>query len=250
MVYGSLNIMQLQKALEQFGLNKKQAKIYLAVLELGSATVNIISNKSGIARSSCYDILGSLVKKGIASSFKKKTIKYFSVDDPKRIFELAKQKAEILEKALPQLNALYASAKERPSIRFYQSIEGMKQIFEEILEDNNSELLSFGSADDLLKIMGNYHLEFVKRRIKAKMIARVILRETRKAKERKELGKHELRQVKFIPKEFDYHGNTIIFGNKIAFFSFKKDYIAVIIESKEIANIQKAMFEYIWQVAE
>jgi len=66
--------MQLQKALEQFGLNKKQAKVYLAVLELGSATVNIISNKSGIARSSCYDILNSLIKKGIASSFKKKPL--------------------------------------------------------------------------------------------------------------------------------------------------------------------------------
>ncbi len=71
--------MRLQRALEQFGLNKKQAKIYLVVLELGLATVNIISNKSDIARSSCYDILTSLVKMGIASNFKKNTVKYFSV---------------------------------------------------------------------------------------------------------------------------------------------------------------------------
>ncbi len=242
--------MQLQKALEQFGLNKKQAKVYLAVLELGSATVNIISNKSGIARSSCYDILNSLIKKGIASSFKKKTIKHFSVDDPKRIFELAKQKAEVLESVLPQLNALYSSAKDRPKVRFYQDIEGIKNIFMEILEDNNRELLSFGSADDLLRSMGDYHLEFVQRRIKSKMLARIILRKTKVAKKRKELGGGELRLVRFIPQEFEYHGNMVIFGNKIAFFSFIKDHIAVVIESKEIANIQKAMFEYIWEVAE
>ena len=242
--------MQLQRALEQFGLNKKQAKVYLVVLELGSATVNVISNKSGIARSSCYDILDSLIKKGIASSFKKKTIKYFSVDDPKRIFELAKQKAEVLGKALPQLNALYASAKERPSIRFYQGIEGMKQIFEEILEDNNPEVLSFGSADDLLKTMGDFHLDFVRKRIKAKMLARTILRKTKVAQQRKKIGGQELRQVKFISPDFKYQGTVSIFGNKIAFFSFSKDHVAVIIESKEIANIQKAMFEYIWEVAE
>ncbi len=42
----------------------------------------------------------------------------------------------------------------------------------------------------------------------------------------------------------------VIFGNKIAFFSLVKDYLAVLIESKEIADIQKAMFEYIWVVAE
>lgn len=238
--------MHLVKALEQSGLNKKQAKVYLATLELGSATVNMISKKSGIARSSCYDILESLNKKGIASSFLKRNIKYFTIDDPKKIIELAKQKAEVLEKALPQLNALYGLAKERPSVRLFQSKEGMKQIFEEILEDNNKELLSFGSADDLLKTIGDYHLEFVKRRVKAKIISKVVLRDTSKARERKELGKHELRNVKFIPKEFEYHGNTIIFGNKIAFFSFIKDHIAVVIESKEIADIQKAMFEYIW----
>jgi len=243
--------MHLVKALEQFGLNKKQAKIYLVVLELGSATVNSIAHKSGIARSSCYDILDSLVKKGIASSFKKKTIKYFSVDDPRRIFELAKQKAEVLEKALPQLNALYASAKERPSIRFYEGIEGIKQIFEEMLEDNNPEILTFGSADALLEAMGDYHLDFVQRRIKAKIIARTILRKTKIAEKRKELGKHQLRQVKFVSKDFNCYGNTTIFGNKVAFFSFIKDsIIAMIIESKEIANIQRAMFEYIWAVAE
>jgi len=120
----------------------------------------------------------------------------------------------------------------------------------EILEDNNRELLSFGSADDLLRSMGDYHLEFVQRRIKSKMLARIILRKTKVAKKRKELGGGELRLVRFIPQEFEYHGNMVIFGNKIAFFSFIKDHIAVVIESKEIANIQKAMFEYIWEVAE
>ncbi|MCD4705112.1 hypothetical protein K8R66_03490 [bacterium] len=242
--------MHLIKTLEQFGLNKKQAKLYLVVLELGSATVNVIAHKSGIARSSCYDILDSLVKKGIASSFKKKTIKYFSVDDPRKIFELAKQKVEVLEKALPQLNALYASARDRPSVRFYQGVEGIKQIFEEILIDNNPEILSFGSAEDLLNTMGDYHLEFVKKRVKAKMLARIIIRNTKTGQQRKKIGQSELRQVKFIPKDFDYHGEVVVFGDKVAFFSFIKDHVVIIIESAEITNVQRAMFEYIWQVAE
>jgi len=242
--------MQLQKVLEQFGLNKKQAKIYLAVLELGSATVNNISRKSDLARSSCYDLLDSLIKKGIANSFSKKGVKYFSVDDPQKIFKLAQEKAEVLQGVLPQLNALYASAKEKPAVRFYQGIEGMKNIFREILKDNNPEVLSFGSADDLLKTMGDYHLEFVKKRVKAKMLARTILRKTKMAQQRKELGQKELRQVRFISQDFNYQGTMTIFGNKIAFFSFIKDHVAVLIESKEIANIQKAMFEYVWMTAE
>jgi HTH-type transcriptional regulator, sugar sensing transcriptional regulator len=242
--------MRLTKALEQFGLNKKQAKIYLTVLELGSATVNSIARKSGIARSSCYDILNSLIEKGIASSFKKKNVRNFSVDDPRRILELTKEKAEVLEKVLPELNALYSSAKDRPSIRFYQGIEGMKQIFREILEDNVGEVLSFGSADDLLKTMGDYHLEFVKKRVKAKIMVRSILKKTEIGQARKKLGEQELRKVKFVPADFSYYGIMVIFGNKIALFSLKKDYVAILIESKEIKDVQQAMFEYIWQTAE
>jgi HTH-type transcriptional regulator, sugar sensing transcriptional regulator len=217
---------------------------------LGSATVNSIACKSGIARSSCYDILNSLIEKGIASSFKKKNVRNFSVDDPRRILELTKEKAEVLEKVLPELNALYSSAKDRPSIRFYQGIEGMKQIFREILEDNVGEVLSFGSADDLLKTMGDYHLEFVKKRVKAKIMVRSILKKTEIGQARKKLGEQELRKVKFVPADFSYYGIMVIFGNKIALFSLKKDYVAILIESKEIKDVQQAMFEYIWQTAE
>ena len=79
---------------------------------------------------------------------------------------------------------------------------------------------------------------------------RVILRDTSKARERQKLGPQELRKVKLIPKEFNYHGAVMIFGNKIAFLSFTKDYIAVVIESKELADIQRAMFEYTWEITD
>ena len=238
--------MDTEKALKQFGLNQKQAKIYLATLELGSAPVNKIAKKAGIARSSAYDILEELVKIGIASQMIKKKVLYFSVEDPKKIVNLAKQKAEALESVLPQLNAVYGLAKQRPQVRFFQGTEAMKQIFEEILEDKK-EMLGFGTADDLLRAMGDYHLKFVERRIKKNISVRVLLRKSDKAEQRQESGVKELRTVKVIPDKFKYHGTVLVFGNKIAYFSFIKEYVSVVIESKELADIQRAMFEYMWE---
>ena len=40
--------MDIQKALQQFGLNEKQAKVYLASLELGSTTIRRIADKAGV----------------------------------------------------------------------------------------------------------------------------------------------------------------------------------------------------------
>lgn len=40
----------LERVLEKFGLSEKEAKIYLATLELGQATVQQIAKKAGLVR--------------------------------------------------------------------------------------------------------------------------------------------------------------------------------------------------------
>lgn len=52
--------MQIKQVLKQLGLNDRHATIYLACLELGSASIQKISAKAGFARSTCEAVLGSL----------------------------------------------------------------------------------------------------------------------------------------------------------------------------------------------
>lgn len=240
--------MQLKTALKQFGLTDKQAKVYLAVLELGLAPVSQISQKAKIPRPTCYDVLESLREQGIASTFIKNKTRAYSVEEPRKIASIARQKVKTLEQAMPELEALWGEALERPLVKFYQGKESIKQIYEEILQDKK-EILGLNSVDNMFSAIGEYQLEFVKQRVKTKIPTRVILRDTPKARERQKLGSAELRQVKFIPPSFCFHGCVLVFGNKIAYFSFVKDYIAVLIESAELAAIQRAALEYIWEKA-
>ena len=158
-----LKYMKLQNILEQFGLTEKQAKVYLATLELGSGTVNQIADKSNVARPTCYDVLESLKSKGIASTFIKTKTRYFSVEEPDKIVKLAENRAENLKSALPELEAIYGMARNRPKVRFYQGKDGMKQILQEIINDKK-DILSISSADDLLEILGDYWPDFIKKR--------------------------------------------------------------------------------------
>ncbi len=240
--------MQLKTSLKQFGLNEKQAKVYLAALEFGSAPVSQISQKAKIPRPTCYDVLESLREQGIASTFLKNKIRWFSVEDPRKVVSIARQKVKTLEQAMPELEALWGSASERPRVRFYQGKESIKQIYEEILQDKK-EILGLNSADNMFSAIGEYQLEFVKQRVRAKIPTRVILRDTPKARERQKLGPAELRQVKFIPPSFCFRGCVLVFGSKIAYVSFTKDYVAILIESAELAAIQRVALEYIWEKA-
>ncbi|MFH1112037.1 MAG: helix-turn-helix domain-containing protein [Patescibacteria group bacterium] len=236
----------LQNTLKIFGLSPKEAQVYLGLLELGSSAVQKIARKSVLPRATVYDILDELANKGLVSTFEQKGVKHYTAENPEKLFKLAQDRARLLEAILPQLKALYQSPADRPMVRFFQGKEGMKVILEEVLE-SKSEFLTFSSAEDLFMVLDDYFPEFVKRRVALKIPARVITRDSAKARERKRLGPKEMREVRLIPAIYDFHGMKMIFGKKIALFAFYKDLIAVIIESEELAKLEKAQFELLWK---
>lgn len=240
---------EIEKVLRDYGLNEKQASVLLACLELGSGSVQQIAQKAGLPRSTVYETLEILREQGFVSTFLKKKIRHFSAEEPERMVRIAEQKAEAIQAALPQLEALVGKNRKRPTVRFYQGNEQMKLIFEEILNEADA-FISFGSIDDLFREMGDYWNEFVCRRVKLKIPARVILADSPLARERQRLGPKELRTVKIVIAERAFHGVMLIWKNKISMFSFIEDYVAVVIESLQLADMQRAMFEHLWERTE
>ena len=54
-----------EEVLLELGFNRNEAKVYLALLELGSGTAGDISKISEVHRTNVYDTLKSLLKKDI-----------------------------------------------------------------------------------------------------------------------------------------------------------------------------------------
>jgi sugar-specific transcriptional regulator TrmB len=238
--------MNLESVLQNSGLTEKQARIYLACLELGPSTVQKISTKANISRSTAYEVLDSLIKKGLVNTYLKKKVSHFNAIDPEEYINQSQEKIEILSQALPNFNALFQKPKEKPSVRLYEGKEGMKIVFKEILKESR-ELICFGSSDDFINKLKDLHKYFLENRLKKKIPLRLILTNSAKAKERMELGIKELRLVKILPEDFEYHGLVYVWKDKIALFSLANDFIALVIESKELSRMQKTFFEYIWK---
>jgi sugar-specific transcriptional regulator TrmB len=237
--------MNLPKVLQSYGLSEREAKIYLATLELGSGPATRIAEKAQMPRSTVYEVLEHLAHQGFVFTFNKKKIKYFSAEDPAQVVRLAESKANTLRDALPQLNAIAGEFRKRPTVRFYQGHEQMKIVLEEMLEEADV-LLSFAAPEDLFRELGDYFNKFVEKRVKRKIPVRMIAADSPKARERQRIGLQELRTVKIVPDIYPYHSNKWIWKNKIAMFSFVGDLVAVVIESKELADMERAMFEHLW----
>jgi len=239
--------MDIEKALKDYGLTEKQAKVYLACLELDSATVQKISQKAGLVRTTVYEVLEILRQKGFINTFLKKRIKYFNAEDPRQVVRFAQNKVDALKNTLPELEGIAGQSRNRPSLRFYQGKDGMKLILEEILNEAK-ELIAFGSAEDLFRELGDYFPKFVEQRIKNKIPLRVILQDSEKARERKRLGPEQLRQVKLIADKYGQHGLIYVWKNKVAMFSFIHDFVAVVVESHELAELQNALLNNLWDL--
>src|SRR3989338_5448141 len=104
----------LVKQLIEFGLSEKEAKIYLALLELEVATVTEVAETAGINRSSTYVVMEALKKKGLVSTSEDKKIQTYSAVSPEMLLEDAKNKAKRadaiknnINDIVPELKALH-----------------------------------------------------------------------------------------------------------------------------------------------
>ncbi|MCU0680040.1 MAG: BlaI/MecI/CopY family transcriptional regulator [Planctomycetes bacterium] len=77
--------MKIEKVLQDFGLSEKESRVYLALLQVGPAPVQKIADKSSLARSTIYEILNALIKRGLVNTYLKKRVKYFSPEEPEKL---------------------------------------------------------------------------------------------------------------------------------------------------------------------
>ena len=236
-------------ALEKFGLSEKEAKIYVACLELGEATAYDIALKTHLPRTLMYDLLKRLMERGIASFAIKNKKKYFSVVDPEELIQLLKEKEEILNANLKDLKKIQRENVKIPRVRVHVGIEGVKTALDDVLKSETKEYYIFGSSGTSFDIMPYYVQQWHIRRIKNKIKGKVIYNDTKETKERLKKYPETLKLIeyKFLPIKYASPTVFIIYDDKLIMIYWTKEPIAIIIESKEIVSNQKQYFEQLWQ---
>jgi sugar-specific transcriptional regulator TrmB len=235
----------IERTLIEQGLTHKDAMVYLATLELGSGSVLAISQRAHTPRSSTEVVLARLQQQGLVSSFRRKNIKHFTAVDPRYLLESAQQKAEHLASVVPHLSALFGTTKIKPLVRCYEGKTGVHVILREML-DEAKELLTFNSEPDWHKILATKYPDFLQTRVARKIPVKVISRDSPLSRQRQKLGPKELREVRIIHGEIEYHGMISVWNDKVAMFSLRNDLMGIVIESKELANAHRAMFQLLW----
>lgn len=246
----------IDNLLKSLNFSDKESKVYLALLEIGSSKASDIAEKSDLNRTSVYDILEVLLKKGIISKYKRDEATYFTAQEPKQLLnyldrekeekvkEIESQKKKVSE-LLPQLISLQNIYTTKPKVQFFEGEKGMREAYEDTLNSRGT-ILAYANVDTMHKGLPNFFPEYYKRRVEKKIFIKAIIPRNKLSIERAKHNQEEMRDTRFLPEEnMTFSPEMNIYNNKILIASWKEK-MPILIESKELADLQKLIFNITW----
>lgn len=245
--------MNIQEVLNQIGLEEKEAKVYLAALELGPTTIQDITRKSGINRTTVYQALKNLKAQNLASQTIAGKRKLILASDPASLKQNIKRKEYLLNSIFPELITLSNLNPVKPKIRFYEGREGHREIYRETLKSKDKTLYWISPINTQMETIGEDFLDFyIKERVAKKIFIKLIQKTSPTAPAKYNnpaTFKKELKDVRYLPQEMDLPNIIAIFENKVAVMSTQKEGFGFIIESADYTKSMKVFYELLWNIS-
>jgi sugar-specific transcriptional regulator TrmB len=248
----------LIKDLVEFGLSEKEAKTYISLLELEVATAGDIAKKSGLNRSSTYVVLESLKKQGLVSISGDKNIVHYIATSPQMLLKTAEDMAtkqeEIrkkIDKILPELSALHKDTKIKPRVKIYEGVQGFINAFNDTLKSKEKLIRVFSSLTERARLLPpEYFPLYIQNRRIAGVHMHGIHPDEEVGRRLLKINSDGFDTQLLIPKDkYKFPADIGIYDNTVTYMSAEKGGFAIIIESKEMADVMKNIFDMAFEEA-
>ncbi len=240
-----------EELLHEVGLSINEAKVYETLFKTGEASVQTISNKSGIHRRNIYDSLSRLMEKSLVSEVFVKGEKNFKAINPRRLLELLKEKEEKLNKAIPDMQEKLSKQDEKEEAYFYRGIEGFKNYLKDIIETGEPVYFIGAKAFWLDKRLKHF-LPMFERDRKLKGIKFKHLFDYEIKQQKPEILKIVGKPYKFMPKKYSSPTAVDIFGPYVVTFVGVKpgelydEPLMFVMKSRKLADGYRKFFQFMW----
>jgi HTH-type transcriptional regulator, sugar sensing transcriptional regulator len=241
-----------EQSLIQAGLSKDQSIVYETLVKVGPSPASRVARKTPLSRPLVYKVLGELIDIGLVE---KKDVKgkvaEFIPAHPLKLKELSEKNIEqalnaktalagVFDKILSDFNLMSG----RPGVRFLDGIDGMQKVYDDILDTGEDFYLIrpvYGTEyeEKMLPIIKDFITQRVKRNISVISITPHDSATDRNVEHDNALL---LDRTVVDLTAYDSPVEINIYGTKIAFLSYDKEFVGIIIESPQIARAMKQVF--------
>ncbi|MCA9348676.1 ArsR family transcriptional regulator [Candidatus Saccharibacteria bacterium] len=239
--------------LSDINLSRRDTSVYEGLLAAGPSSIRQIAELTKINRGSVYESIKLLEKEGLISFTQKGKQKRYFAEEPEKIIEIIQHKRNELNGLAKDTIALLPKLKQRTSkivasnVRFYEGADGLAVILRDVLttvEKLSNKNYQVISSKPMREYLYKKFPSFTKQRIEKGIHVDVIA-----------VGEGGDTPVianrKWLPaKASSPSSYTIIYGSKVAIIGLTatKHSYGTITEDEGVANMQRLLFENLWQV--
>ena len=233
--------------LQEIGLTPAEAKVYLALLELGGVSAKYILDKTGLHNSVVHTTLNRLIEKGFVSFIKDGKKNIYQASNPKHVVDFIDAKKERFEEILPSLLAKQGMNLDKPEVTTFRGVRGVRELLLELLDAGGNEHHTLGSSAKSLMLgeawWVDYHAKRVKKKIHAKLLFNASLRAWAAEK------KYKLAEVRYSESGFEPLTETIVRNDKVGIILWTEKPLGMLVHNKELADSHDTYFSFLWEKA-
>lgn len=243
---------QWNKIIKSLGFSESESQIYLTTLELGPSSVQEIAKKAEVSRVTAYVAIESLMNIGLMSTVEKGKKKLYTSEPPERLVSVAKAKAKAIESTAKEMESYVDELKllergERPVVKVFEGDEALISVLQDILNVKPTELREYGNLNSIRSLYGSNDkisegLSSLYKALESSSTKRKLMFFSRE----KPIVRSKNEQIKQLSDVKEFFGDILIYKNKVVLSAFKGKQMSVVIESEEIAETLKQMFEGVW----
>ena len=236
------------------GLTQGEAKVYLAMIQVGPSKVGKIVEMAGVSQSKIYNVLDRLILKGLASYNIRDNFKYFQSLEPSRLHEFIVKKENEVRRQKEGITQIIndlsknINAAKRSTSEIFVGERSLRSAYLTLLSDSkNGDILRyFYPYPNAHENASPFYSRFYKYQKSKGLVERGIVNSDFKNSQHfKEIPK----DVKLRHVNFPLPGTIDIFADKLLIIDWKT-ITGILITSSEIAGIFVDYFDSIWKIAQ
>lgn len=244
--------------LKPYGLSETEGIVYLYLLQNGYSSALTLSKKLKLARTKVYRLLEILKDKQLLETKVTSRGATFGAVHPQKFQQLIANQEQFvtsLKQTLPtlvtELTSLLPHALQTSKVLYYEGIEGLKQVSYNITRAR--KLLRVIEMDHLSEFMPLEFAEMVRRTLVENKVTIFDLTNQKSFKEYTNVTEliQKYSQCRYIPPaKLKINYEVLIYNNVYATYSFKeKSIFCVEIYNEQLAEMQKQIFDFMWNTA-
>lgn len=134
----------------------------------------------------------------------------------------------------------------KSQVRHYSEIEGIKSLLDEMLEEA-TEIMIIGSVEEEVRYFQKYFPRYIELRIKKRIPARIIAEDNETTRKFAARDIKDLRNIKFMNSPEKIPSIMYLWSNRLIIISFGSKVNITSVEDKNIYQLMKRNFEFLWE---